>query len=38
VLIRPMTLPRTANGKVQRARAREAYLAGTLAVLARISP
>lgn len=38
VLIRPATLPRTANGKVQRARCREAYLAGTLAVLARVSP
>jgi len=38
VLIRPSTLPRTANGKVQRARCREAYLAGTLAVLARVSP
>lgn len=38
VLIRPGTLPRTANGKVRRARCREAYLAGTLAVLARVSP
>ena len=36
VLIRPLTLPRTANGKVQRGRSREAYLAGTLPVLARI--
>ena len=35
VLIRPLTLPRTANGKVQRGRSREAYLAGTLAVLTR---
>jgi acyl-CoA synthetase (AMP-forming)/AMP-acid ligase II len=38
VLIRPMTLPRTANGKVQRARCRENYLAGELAVLERITP
>jgi acyl-CoA synthetase (AMP-forming)/AMP-acid ligase II len=38
VLIRAMSLPRTANGKVQRARCREAYLDGTLAVLARLTP
>jgi acyl-CoA synthetase (AMP-forming)/AMP-acid ligase II len=38
VLIRPMTLPRTANGKVQRARCREHYLADELAVLERIAP
>ena len=38
VLIRPLTLPRTANGKVQRARCRETYLADELAVLDRITP
>jgi acyl-CoA synthetase (AMP-forming)/AMP-acid ligase II len=38
VLIRPLTLPRTANGKVQRARCRETYLADGLAVLARMTP
>jgi acyl-CoA synthetase (AMP-forming)/AMP-acid ligase II len=37
VLIRALTLPRTANGKVQRGRSREAYLAGTLAVLTRVA-
>ena len=36
VLIRPLTLPRTPNGKVQRGRSRDAYLAGTLPVLARV--
>jgi len=38
VLIRPMTLPRTANGKLQRGRCRSAYLEGALAVLARVAP
>jgi acyl-CoA synthetase (AMP-forming)/AMP-acid ligase II len=35
-LIRLLTLPRTANGKVQRARCREAYLANELAFVLRL--
>jgi acyl-CoA synthetase (AMP-forming)/AMP-acid ligase II len=35
--IRPLALPRTANGKVQRARCRERYLAGDLSWVARVS-